>query len=115
MFTLLAQMLGDSIILLDYFLRRDVYVKKCENKSNPIMHCNGKCQMIKQLEQAQKNEQNSPEKKMDKKDEVVLFPQRGFSCFVMPGVNLIDKPKRSFRFYKPSRSHGTDIFHPPQS
>ncbi len=35
------------------------------------MHCNGKCQMMKKLQQQEKSDQGNPERKMENKIEVI--------------------------------------------
>ena len=39
------------MILLDYYANHSAYAKDCENKTRPMMHCNGKCHMIKKMQQ----------------------------------------------------------------
>jgi hypothetical protein len=40
-------MFSSQFIRLDYLLNRASFVKNCENKARPALHCNGKCQMMK--------------------------------------------------------------------
>ena len=55
---LLAFMAGSfchTAAVLDYYYNNTAaYAKKCENKSRPAMHCNGKCQLMKKLQQQEK-------------------------------------------------------------
>jgi hypothetical protein len=40
-----------------------------------MLHCNDKCQMMKQLSKAEKNEQKNPEQKLKNKEKVSIFNQ----------------------------------------
>lgn len=46
---LFAQNFSRSILLADYLVNIELYKKKCINKAKPMLHCNGKCQMLKKL------------------------------------------------------------------
>lgn len=59
-----------AVIVMDYYANSTVYAKQCENKARPKMHCNGKCQMMKKLQQQEKQEQGDPERKASLKYEV---------------------------------------------
>lgn len=41
------QTFNRGLIVSGYYLK--AYVKNCENKAKPQMHCNGRCQMLKKL------------------------------------------------------------------
>ncbi|MBS1658072.1 MAG: hypothetical protein JST18_08255 [Bacteroidetes bacterium] len=57
--SLASGMLAQSILLLHYELEKDYYSQVlCINKEKPSLHCEGKCQLRKELEQEEKNEQN---------------------------------------------------------
>jgi len=57
-FLLLTQTFSKWMVLLDYQVNKE-YISQnlCENKSRPMLHCNGKCQLSKKL--AAENEQNN--------------------------------------------------------
>ncbi len=38
--------------------QEQIIVEKCENKAKPMLHCNGKCYLSKQLEKLEQKEQN---------------------------------------------------------
>lgn len=59
-----------AVIVMDYYANSSVYARNCENKARPKMHCNGKCQMMKKLQQQEKQDQGNPERKTDTKYEV---------------------------------------------
>ena len=67
----MAQSFDRVLIVADYFTRTSSYAKNCENKKKPQMHCQGKCQMMKKLEQQEKDNQSFPERRMENKQEVL--------------------------------------------
>jgi hypothetical protein len=38
--------------------QEQIIAEKCENKATPMLHCNGKCYLSKQLEKLEQKEQN---------------------------------------------------------
>ena len=80
----MAQSFDKVLIVADYFARTSVYAKNCENKKKPQMRCQGKCQMMKKLEQQEKDNQSYPERKIENKQEVLAcgsMSQIRFSFF----------------------------------
>lgn len=60
-------------IVADFYKNQDKIAKTlCENKARPKLHCNGKCQLAKKLQQEEKKDQNNPERKLENKYEVFL-------------------------------------------
>src|SRR5882757_2102159 len=59
-----------TVIVLDYYANTAAYTKACINKAKLAMHCNGKCQMMKKLEQEEKNDQDNLERKRENKNEI---------------------------------------------
>src|SRR5450631_2887674 len=59
-----------TVIVLDYYANAAAYAKVCINKAKLAMHCNGKCQMMKKLEQQEKNDQDNLERKSENKNEI---------------------------------------------
>ena len=72
-----AQTFQQGFTVLDYYINTTSFAKNCENKARPILHCNGKCQMMKKLKEEEKKDQQIPERKLDNKTEVVYFK----SCY----------------------------------
>jgi hypothetical protein len=46
---LLAHTFSRSLVLADYRINLETYKKACVNKAKPMLHCNGKCQMLKKM------------------------------------------------------------------
>jgi hypothetical protein len=65
-----GQVFNRTVIVLDYYTNTASFARNCENKAQPIMHCKGKCQMMKKLKEEEKKEQQVPER-MAVKNEVV--------------------------------------------
>ncbi len=59
-----------SVIVLDYYTNTAAFAKACINKAKLQMHCNGKCQMMKRLEQEEQKDQDNPERKSENKNEI---------------------------------------------
>jgi hypothetical protein len=57
------QMLNRAVVYIDYYANTAAYAKNCENKAMPLMHCNGKCQMMKKLKEQEKKESQAPERR----------------------------------------------------
>lgn len=60
------QIFSRFAIIADYKINTRDYAEHCENKQKSNLHCNGKCQMIKKLNQEEKKEQQTPERKIEK-------------------------------------------------
>ena len=97
--------------MMNYYTNTAAYAKNCINKARPKLHCNGKCQMMKKMQQEEKKDQQNPERKAENKAEVLSsksYFHTNIPAFVMS-------------FCKPSfiNNEGTEIkmprsiFHPP--
>lgn len=61
--SVLVQTMHKAVIITGYYASPEAFAKNCENKSRPQLHCNGKCQMIKQLKEEEKKEAEAFSKK----------------------------------------------------
>lgn len=111
----LAQIFSKPFIVVDYYTNKSKYAKNCENKAKPSMHCNGKCQMMKKLQQEEKKDQGNPERKAENKQETI-GSTKSFFAIVPDSYWAIIKTKKTL---PPSQGKSTDrsfaIFHPPQA
>lgn len=58
--------------MADYLVNIEAYKKACVNKAKPMMHCNGKCQMLKKMKKQEgDNGTNLPTPKFNHFDEVL--------------------------------------------
>jgi hypothetical protein len=108
----LAQSLSKPFIIADYYTNTGKYAKNCENKARPKMHCNGKCQMMKKLQEEEKKDQENQERKSENKNEVGLSSKSFF--YTVPNYNtefvktmypFLQSPKETDRSF--------EVFHPP--
>ncbi len=61
----LAHTFSYYVIIADYDIDTAAYIKNCVNKDKPWMHCNGKCQLHKELAQQQKtSDKQVPERRL---------------------------------------------------
>jgi hypothetical protein len=108
---LFAQSFSRSILLADYLVNIEVYKKKCINKAKPMLHCNGKCQMLKKLNRQNTGAASDAPLPPFSQFEVVLssksyFPTIDFVVF------CTKRKYNSFNSSFFSNYRGT-IFHPP--
>jgi hypothetical protein len=107
-----AQSFSNAVIIFDYYANTTFYAKDCINKARPMLHCNGKCQMMKKLQQEEKKEQQYPESKSGSKNQDIylnpVFAIRLLQPITSPQI-YSDSP-----IYKVKDRSGF-IFHPPCS
>lgn len=82
----------------------------CENKAKPAMHCNGKCQLSKELKKQEKKERNAPTS-IKEKQETVQFFQNHLKLSFHSFIEL----RKHTVFYAESKAQSVvfSIFHPP--
>lgn len=111
----LVQTFSRNFVIADYYTNTAKYAKNCVNKARPKMHCNGKCQMMKKLQQEEKKDQDNPEKKSENKFEIVLSTKSFFATIKRtdrPRITKILFPRRAEIYaYNPAYA----IFHPPKA
>lgn len=99
--------------MADYMVNLEAYKKACVNKTKPMMHCNGKCQMLKKMKKQEgENGSNAPVPKFNQ-FEVVLSSKSFFPSLIMINTNN----RVSFRAYNENArsNYLGSIFHPPSS
>ena len=102
-----------SFILLNYSINKEFIAKNlCENRSEPKMHCNGKCHLKKELQKEEKKDQ-SPFSSVKEKMEVQLFNSE---CKVIaPLLCFVPLNFSEFQNENYSSLNSGSIFHPPQA
>ncbi|HWB28485.1 MAG TPA: hypothetical protein VG738_23595 [Chitinophagaceae bacterium] len=115
LFVFFAQTFTNAIIVGNYYLNTSAYAKNCENKDKPWMHCNGKCQLSKQLQQENKKDQENPERKADNKNEITLSSKSFFASVHCPCNITADKMYILPRCIGNATDRAMAIFHPPQT
>jgi len=74
-----------------------------------MLHCNGKCQLAKKLKQEEKKDRQNPERKLENKNEVVLF----FDASSSENYQLIARHLYYIYAEKPAIARVIPVFHPP--
>ena len=112
MFTaLIAQSFSRSLLLADYLVNVEAYKKQCVNKAKPMLHCNGKCQMLKKLKKQEgDNGTNLPAPKFNQLD-LVFSVATNFPVLVI----LPFDTETTFYTYNSlvASNYIGSIFHPP--
>ena len=67
-----VQTFDRAMIVFNYYSNTAAFAKNCENKAKPMLHCNGRCQMLKRLKQEENKDKQNPERRSDNKDEVLF-------------------------------------------
>jgi hypothetical protein len=111
---MLAQTFNRFFIVVDYQLNKEYIAKTlCENKNKPQMHCNGKCQMMKKLQQEEKKDQQNPDRSNVNKFEFISFSLNKISLSpVLKFSTGLNYP--GYQEHYSSRSLSAP-FHPPQA
>jgi hypothetical protein len=64
-FVFMARSFSYYVFEADYYLNTSAYIAHCVNKDKPWMHCNGRCQLHKQIKQQQDNsDKQAPERRI---------------------------------------------------
>ena len=73
--------------MADYMFNLEAYKKACVNKAKPMMHCNGKCQMLKKMKKQEgENGGNAAAPKFNQ-FEVVLSSKSFFPSLLVISTN----------------------------
>ena len=108
---LFAQSFSRSILLADYLVNIELYKKKCINKAKPMLHCNGKCQMLKKLKRQNTGATSDAPVPPFSQFEVVLSSKSHF-----PTINFeVYRTSCKYNSFNSSflSIHKGTIFHPP--
>lgn len=111
-FSFVAQTFSSGFVMLQYITNNSAFARNCVNKSRPQMHCNGKCQMMKKLREAEKKDQQMPEKKFEKRMDVLS--SKSFYCSVTVPLTILNKAA-SYEIARPIHDISIHFFHPPKA
>jgi len=111
---LFIQPLSKVWIFVSFKINQDYIAKNlCENRAKPILKCNGKCQLMKKMKQADKDEEKQTPQTIKEKLEVLY-------CHNQANFNVSQKldfevKKQSFFGYKFQNysSYQSNLFRPP--
>ncbi|MGC4100411.1 hypothetical protein [Ferruginibacter sp.] len=109
----LAQTFTGSLIRLDYYANTAAYAKNCINKARPKLHCNGKCQAMKKMQEEEKKEQDNTERKYAGKTNVLSSKSFFYSTQNRPFSFIDQSPAIEIAY--PLCDISYSFFHPPQA
>ncbi len=107
-----SQTFAGPFVMLDYYLNTAAYAKNCINKARLKMHCNGKCQAMKKIQEEEKKQQQDAERKAEGKMQQVLSSKSFFFQF-NPMIIPVAKATASEIIY-PLTDMSYSFFHPPR-
>ncbi len=107
----MAQTFSGGFVMINYYTNPAAFAKNCINKAKPKTHCNGKCQMMKKMQEEEKKEQENTEHTF-KVEPAVVCTGSIFCSSTIPLINII-KPTLYDIDYS-IKSFPSDVFHPPQ-
>jgi len=85
----LLQTFSREVLVVDYALNQaTITARFCVNKSRPMLHCNGKCHLAKQLKQQQEQETKAPNALKEKLEMLPLADSRHWVPLAPPYVWL---------------------------
>lgn len=98
--------------ILYYHLNKGSFVQNCENRNKPVLKCNGKCQLSKQIQKQEQQDKEVPLNKTDHHEEVISSIHKPIQySFEMTSINTLNNPSyKSGLVVKTSIS----VFHPPR-
>jgi hypothetical protein len=111
--SVLAQTFSQGFIVASYYINTGEFAKNCENKDKPKLRCNGKCQLMKKINQQEKKEQQQyPLRKMSYKN-IVISSRSFFATILVMGFD--SKIAYTLLNITNTVDRSSGIFHPPQS
>jgi hypothetical protein len=110
----LLMFLKPVLPVIEYVVNYD-YISKvlCVNKDKPMLHCNGKCHLMKELAKTSENEKPISDKKIAIQEFEVLFIEKIESFVVRPlFYRTTTKITDNYSNYY-SHLNSCTVFHPP--
>jgi len=96
--------------MADYLVNVEAYKQQCINKAKPMLHCNGKCQMLKKLKKQESNGGEANVPKLNQPDWTLSSKSFFPSVIVLKLANKISYPSFT-KVYKSRQLEA--VFHPP--
>ncbi len=114
--TFLLQTFSKLIIYVNYELNLEYIIKTyCINKNNPSKHCDGKCHLIKQMQEEEKKE-TLPGTTRNEMPELPLFSEKVTAYlfnnfpgkeFIYPELKLLKTVQLVYAFFHPPKEYYT--------
>ena len=108
-------MLARPVIpVADYIINYDYITKVlCVNKAKPIMHCNGKCHLMKELAKTAEQDKPLSQKKSNAAEVEVLFFQPATAFIFKPVFTHFNTQNKTLYRNLYNHINSVSIFHPP--
>ena len=112
-FIIACSVFSSNIISINFYLNQNYIASTlCENRDNPQLHCNGKCQLQKKLNQQEGKDKQIPDKRNE--SQIQIISSKTFFARLFAFIAFAVKKQ----FYSlVSCLHDLQsgsIFHPPQ-
>ncbi len=107
-----VQTFDKAVVVFNYYSNTAAYAKNCENKAKPMLHCNGRCQMMKKLKQEENKDKQNPERRNENKNEVLYFSKNQIN---MQYFNLTVANTYLVLNNRITKDISLDFFQPPRA
>ena len=110
----LGQTFNQGFYYVGYVVNKAEYMRNCENKYRPMLHCDGKCLLMKKIEaQQKKDREQAPEMKLAAKAEVISSR----SSFILIAPLAYTAVKRKYQTGNTGMpvDQPSAFFHPPNA
>ncbi len=111
-FVFVTQTFRAGIVMVNYYINTEAFAKNCINKAKPKLHCNGKCQMIKKMQEEEKKDQDQPLSKFENITEILSNHSFAYN-FEIDLITIASKPALFEKKY-PLKDISYSFFHPPR-
>lgn len=113
----LLSLLGPFLPVFDYLINYDyISTELCENKDKPILTCNGKCYLEKQVKKTNDLLDHQPHKTLPPKLDMSIFPVFIIHNPVYLFTEYMKENQNVFIFFEQliPTDHISDLFTPPK-
>ncbi len=107
-----VQTFDKAVVVFNYYSNTAAFAKNCENKARPMLHCNGRCQMMKKLKQEENKDKQNPERRNENKNEVLYFSKNQIN---MQYFNLTVANTYLVLNNRITKDISLDFFQPPRA
>lgn len=111
-FALVAQTFKGEMVVINYYTNTSAFAKNCVNKARPKLHCNGKCQMMKKLQEEERREEQAPERKGE--NEITICLASFFIDTPEVPVKFVTQLNGLYHSKWNCINYNVEIFHPPK-
>lgn len=99
------------VLQADYLIRYDAYLERCINREKPSLKCNGHCQLVLKMKQAEQSQQDEQAPVSVKQPEPLT--KWALAPILHPSFILISPVNNHFLESQILMRSTNDVFHPP--